>query len=106
MLNRHLIACSHTRAIELYIDSLKEGESCVMVGHECTTYEEFQMGYCFSCGPGNEHCAIMGYRAEEYKPIVDKYARSNVRFYLNTGKGQEDPFCRNEFIILNLNVFS
>lgn len=40
---RHLVACSHTRAIGLYIESLKHGQKCIMVGHECTTYEEFKM---------------------------------------------------------------
>ena len=42
---RHLVACSHTRAIELYIESLdahKEG-SCVNVGFECSSYDEFNL---------------------------------------------------------------
>ena len=42
---RHLVACSHTRAVELYIESLdsdKQG-SCVNIGFECSSYEEFKM---------------------------------------------------------------
>ena len=40
---RHLVACSHTRAIQLYIESLRKDQPCVMVGQECSTYEEFKM---------------------------------------------------------------
>ena len=42
---RHLVACSHSRAIELYIESLdtyKPG-SCVNVGYECSSYDEFNL---------------------------------------------------------------
>ena len=42
---RHLVACSHSRAIELYIESLdtyKPG-SCVNVGYECSSYDEFSL---------------------------------------------------------------
>lgn len=41
--SRHLVACSHTRAINLYIESLNQDQDCFMVGHECPSYEEFQM---------------------------------------------------------------
>ena len=42
---RHLVACSHTRAIELYIESLDAhtAGSCVNVGFECSSYDEFNL---------------------------------------------------------------
>ena len=43
---RHLVACSHTRAIELYIESLDASMttgSCVNVGYECSSYDEFNL---------------------------------------------------------------
>ena len=43
---RHLVACSHTRAIELYIESLDSTlnpGSCVNVGYECSSYDEFNL---------------------------------------------------------------
>ena len=42
---RHLVACSHTRAIELYIESLDayKAGSCVNVGFECSSYDEFNL---------------------------------------------------------------
>ena len=42
---RHMVACSHMRAVELYIESLDHARSpedtCPMVGYECTSYEKF-----------------------------------------------------------------
>ncbi|XP_059098768.1 pancreatic lipase-related protein 2-like isoform X1 [Tigriopus californicus] len=100
--SRHLVACSHTRAINLYIESLNQDQSCFMVGHECPSYEEFQMGLCFSCGSQTQHCAPMGYRAIEYKHIVQAYERRNVKFYLETNKGPES-FCQYHYLLeLNL----
>ena len=61
-----------------------------MIGQECSSYEEFNLGMCFTCGSNNEHCAIMGYRSIEYKPIVDKFNRENVQFYLKTGDEKGD----------------
>ena len=43
---RHLVACSHTRAVELYIESLDASMtpgSCVNVGYECSSYDEFNL---------------------------------------------------------------
>ena len=39
---RHLVACSHTRAIELYIESLDLDSKCIMVGYECSNYGDFK----------------------------------------------------------------
>ena len=35
------VACSHTRAIELYIESLKSRD-CLFIGHRCDSYEDFK----------------------------------------------------------------
>ena len=47
---------------------------------------------CFKCGPENRHCAKLGYPSIEYMPIAQKYLRTGVKFYLNTGSIA--PFCR------------
>ena len=89
---RHLLSCSHTRAIDLYIESLKKDDSgCIFVGHECSSYEEFLQGNCFKCDGGR--CAKMGYESVSHKDWVEESGRENVRFYLNTGAGPE-RFCR------------
>ena len=41
---RHIVACHHTMAIKFYIDSVDsyKPESCVYVGFECKSYDEFK----------------------------------------------------------------
>jgi pancreatic triacylglycerol lipase len=41
IVSRHLVSCSHTRAISLYIESLKMGQECRFIAHECQSYEDF-----------------------------------------------------------------
>ena len=54
-------------------------------------------GLCFKCGPENKHCAKLGYPSIEYMPIAQKYLRTGVKFYLNTGSIA--PFCRRFFFL-------
>jgi len=89
MVGRHLVACSHNRGIELYIDSLR-ATNCHMVGHKCDSYENFESGLCFDCGQSQD-CVFMGERAIEYKPHV-RHTQQSTKFYLKTGK--KAPFCR------------
>lgn len=47
---RHMVACSHYRAAQLYIESLDAilmirngtGDACVQIGFKCSSYEEFK----------------------------------------------------------------
>ena len=48
---------------------------------------------CFTCGPNSQHCALLGYRANEYQPVAVKYGRVNVKFYLDTSSNSSS-FCR------------
>ena len=96
---RHLVSCSHTRAISLYIESLRGDGDCVFVGHECSSHEDFQAGVCFDCSGGR--CAQMGYNSYAYKARADEFDRKNVKFYLNTGAGPEH-FCRKFLLTMPL----
>merc|ERR1719220_1983167 len=50
-MGRHLVACSHNRGIELYIESLRSTRTkCQLVAHRCDSYEDFVAGECFDCG--------------------------------------------------------
>ena len=89
--SRHLVSCSHTRAISLYIESLRGDGDCVFVGHECPSHEAFRAGICFGCSGGR--CAQMGYNSYAYRARAGELNRKNVKFYLNTGAGPEH-FCR------------
>ncbi|CAB4064290.1 GABRA [Lepeophtheirus salmonis] len=76
---RHLVACSHDRALQYYIESIRETNStCKFIAHECSSYEKFKQGSCFVCGKENEHCSTMGIRADEFIPTLGD--RKNVKF--------------------------
>ena len=60
----------------------------------------FLQGRCFECGPDNERCALMGYRAVEYFPRIQLEKRQNVKFYFDTARVA--PFCRKFIHIIHL----
>jgi len=80
------LSCSHSRAVELYTDSIRS--SCNFLSYECSSYEEFQLGNCASCGDDNSHCASMGFHADQY---AAKNTRANVLLFDSTA--EEAPFC-------------
>lgn len=92
-MGRHLVACSHNRGIELYIESLRSTK-CQLVAHRCHSNEAFEEGRCFDCGPLGENCAILGEKAIEYKPLISTQPPDSEgnKFYLHTAK--KSPFCR------------
>jgi len=98
---RHMVACSHMRAVELYIESLDHarspGDTCPMVGYECTSYEEFTEGLCFECGSDGKQCAKVGYSAIDYKSLSAKRKQTNLKFFFNTGRTK--PFCQYHYLI-------
>lgn len=96
-MGRHLVACSHNRGIELYIESLQEESKCHFIGHECESDEKFQDGLCFDCGLRGEKCAVMGEKAINYKAHVAENGRKHVRLFLNTGK--KSPFCQHHYLL-------
>ena len=68
-MGRHLVACSHNRGIELYIESLQEESKCHFIGHECESDEKFQDGLCFDCGL--RHSALKSeLKVKFYREIV------------------------------------
>ncbi|CAL4220072.1 unnamed protein product, partial [Meganyctiphanes norvegica] len=70
--------CSHSRAIGLYRDTLKQGYH--YIAHECTDYNSFKNGNCSTSSP-------IGIRADEYT----QKERVNIKFYFDTNK--EAPYC-------------
>jgi len=96
-MGRHLVACSHNRGIELYIDSLRSVQTkCQLVAHRCDSYEDFVEGRCFDCGAAGENCAILGERAIEYKPFTNREPNGQ-KFYLKTAK--KSPFCQHHYLL-------
>ena len=90
-MGRHLVACSHNRGIDLYIESLRS-TTCHMIGHECSSYELFEEGLCFDCGPNSENCVRLGHKAVEHKEYIKNSRQTHMKYYLKTGG--KSPFCR------------
>jgi len=102
---RHMVACSHCRAVELYIESLDflldQENACPMVGFECRSYDEFTKGKCLECGEDGSRCARVGHSAINYKKTIEQRGEKNIKFYFNTGAHK--PFCQYHYV-LSLNL--
>ncbi|XP_030060611.1 inactive pancreatic lipase-related protein 1 [Microcaecilia unicolor] len=79
-----LLACSHLRVIEYYIDSITSRDG--FVGYPCVNYQSFNDGNCFPCPDGG--CPMMGHYANTYGGITSE----TQVFYLNTGSAA--PYSR------------
>jgi len=79
------VACSHNRAIHLFIESLTRS-SCTFKGVMCKSYEKFKNGDCGQCGK-DAKCADMGINADS---LMGRKGM-NVSLYLETNS--YEPFC-------------
>lgn len=77
------IGCSHNRAPEMFIESIKS--PCKFSSSKCNSYEEYQNGDCSSCKAGG--CSVMGYH-------VNRDATGS--HYLTTAA--EAPFCTKQYL--------
>ena len=74
--------CNHIRALEYFIASINAKN--VPLAHKCTNYDTFTRGLCSDCGVNSEKCAIMGYRADEWRQFKDNQME-NKMFLTTTG---------------------
>ncbi|XP_046636860.1 pancreatic lipase-related protein 2-like isoform X1 [Daphnia pulicaria] len=84
-----VIACDHTRAIYLFIDSLIPVINCKTIGYKCTDYDSFNKGKCDTCGSDSTQCAPFGLEAKKLP--------TNVKLYFNTGGNV--PYCRSHYAV-------
>ncbi|CAL4217380.1 unnamed protein product [Meganyctiphanes norvegica] len=84
---RNVLACSHSRAIDLYRDTLNQ--TYPYIAHEYDDYDDFKDGHYKLCGDDNQKCPpiYLGIRASEYT----QKDRINVQFHFDTN--QEAPYC-------------
>ncbi|GFQ66492.1 pancreatic triacylglycerol lipase [Trichonephila clavata] len=78
---RRFGSCNHQRALDFFTSSINY-RKIVPVGYQCSTWEDFIAGKCTECGKDMKMCAIMGMRADEYKPYIGKGTQNP--FYLQT----------------------
>ncbi|PAA59910.1 hypothetical protein BOX15_Mlig034080g1 [Macrostomum lignano] len=76
-------ACDHSRAPQLYIDTLKTAKSKAFSAFPCDNYDKFMAGDCGSHCPSGG-CPVMGLDAEKYKARLTG-SRLPHRYYLLTG---------------------
>jgi len=79
------VACSHSRATKLFIESLNIMSTCTFKATICKDYRTFQRGRCGKCGEGAE-CADMGINADSLK------GRKGIKLYFDTKS--EAPYCK------------
>ncbi|GAV01862.1 hypothetical protein RvY_12504 [Ramazzottius varieornatus] len=76
-------ACSHARAPVLYYESIND-QDCNMTSYECSDYDKFLAGECFSCANGK--CANLGFHADT--SLISAQPRNY--YTITTAKS---PFC-------------
>ncbi|XP_069104851.1 inactive pancreatic lipase-related protein 1-like [Argopecten irradians] len=79
------LSCSHSRAIQLYIESINS--PCKFYGHSCSSSTQFDNGACLSCPSGG--CPVMGYDSDQ--------TSQRGSFYLSTSGAS--PFCAHEYYV-------
>ncbi|XP_022250239.1 pancreatic lipase-related protein 2-like isoform X2 [Limulus polyphemus] len=91
---RRFIACNHQRAVDFFHYSINH--KCAPVGYLCANWEIFLKGQCAECGPDGSRCAILGMRADEYRPF--KNDEEPQKLYLKTSGSA--PFCLHYYQVL------
>ncbi|XP_071744347.1 gamma-aminobutyric acid receptor subunit alpha-6 isoform X2 [Lepeophtheirus salmonis] len=101
---RHLVACSHDRALQYYIESIRETNStCKFIAHECSSYEKFkQKLHTMKPSLVSVHIIllVLGNKSPEAKPYKQSNFQSfnqsqrNVTFLLNNLLKQYDNSLR------------
>ena len=99
---RHMMTCDHSRSVDLLARYLEErnNKECVPMAYRCRSWEDYENGNCFSCGPHGEDCAIVGepkaYVRKEHEDTTTRYP-----YYIKTTANS--PLCayqyRVEFIL-------
>lgn len=80
---RTLIACSHQRAVDYYMDALAHGKE-VPKTYLCDSYVDFKKGVCMDCKEDGSGCAMMGPRAIEYYNEHGKDVDHDLKFFMGT----------------------
>ena len=81
---RRLVACNHQRAVDFFTASINH-ERNIPVGYKCTDFDAFSKGLCSDCGPNGDKCAVMGYRADEFRKFKDNQNGDTKLFLKTTG---------------------
>ncbi|KAI8494204.1 hypothetical protein Bbelb_279640 [Branchiostoma belcheri] len=84
----HALSCSHSRAIELFTESINS--PCGFTAYPCSSWDDFVAGECTDC---DGSCSVMGFHADKHAYGGDE------KLYLNTN--DKDPFCLTDVALRN-----
>ncbi|CAH1243014.1 PNLIPRP3 [Branchiostoma lanceolatum] len=79
--------CSHSRAYQLYIDSINN--PCKLIAYPCRSYDDYVAGRCWDCS--NNACPVMGY---------DVGSNLNARGSVYLSTGENAPYCSYEYRVV------
>lgn len=79
---RRFVECDHQRAADFFTASINHYKN-IPVGYKCPDFESFSKGLCSECGSNGNECAIMGYRADEWRKFINTQ-KEDIKFYLKT----------------------
>ncbi|GFO19597.1 pancreatic lipase-related protein 2 [Plakobranchus ocellatus] len=85
------ISCSHSRAHELFVESLSS--PCKFKSFPCDNYDAFRKGKCFDCEPSG--CSEAGFFASNHPTARGKH------FLITFG---QEPFCGSYYYQLSIQV--
>ncbi|KFM58263.1 Pancreatic lipase-related protein 2, partial [Stegodyphus mimosarum] len=91
---RRFVSCNHQRAVDFFTYSINY-KKILPVAHECRSWSDYLGGLCSDCGPDGRKCAILGFRADEYRQR--KNDSQSIKMYLATSGSA--PFFLNGFQI-------
>lgn len=100
---RHLMTCDHRRSVDLLARYLEEKSTkeCIPMAYKCRSWEDYENGHCYECGPYLEDCAIVG---EPKAKVRKEYEDTNTRYPYYIKTTANSPMCawqyRIEFTLL------
>ncbi|XP_076435326.1 pancreatic lipase-related protein 2-like [Babylonia areolata] len=80
------IACSHSRSIRYFIESINS--QCHFSAHPCASWDDYEQGKCHGC-PTSGGCPQMGFHAQE--------SSARGSYYLSTAEAS--PYCGHEYFV-------
>ena len=82
-------ACNHFTSIHLYVDSIKNKDSCKYYGYTCNSIDDFNSGKCLKCSA--KGCNKMGYWSSPSNDLGTTY--------LNTKNALKPPSCKQNYLL-------
>ncbi|KAI2804432.1 Lipase [Blomia tropicalis] len=93
---RTMVACSHQRAVDFYMDSLAHKNE-IPKAFACSSYNDYVAGKCMDCKDDGSGCAILGPRALEYYKENLSHLGHGQKFYLGTA--EHKPYLGYQYLL-------